>query len=260
MKHHTCISKGTLLEGRLNERGCIITQFKPQQSQSQRFTDAASVTDISQVYHSAYTNVAEWAQGAPEIEWSPLHPLQASLVTQTQDQNHRAVQFCTDFLHEAPSVPSSHHPPDQPGNRELSAHYPGPPVFSPRIFCTTFSCLCQPNADLLCGQLYKDYTLVEKINNSERKISQHFSDFITASILCKYVLAFEILLIACRFISSISPVCLLVIFLLGFSLSLSLFLSLNVIFTFCLSDKKQISHLLPMLGRMRRHRSRVQCL
>lgn len=67
---------------------------------------AVSVIEITQVYHSVHTNVAE--QG-PLCLHSGLHWL-----AQAQVQNHGAVQFCTDFLHAAPSVSFPHRPPDQP--------------------------------------------------------------------------------------------------------------------------------------------------
>lgn len=80
--------------------------------------------------------MAEWAWGTPEIEAISIYSTLGFTGLPKSRSRHRAVQFCTDFLHEASSVLFSHHPLDQPGNRDISAHYPGPPVFSPRIFCT----------------------------------------------------------------------------------------------------------------------------
>lgn len=168
--------------------------------------------------------MAKWAWGTPEIEAISIYSTLGFTGLPKSRSRHRAVQFCTDFLHEASSVLFSHHPLDQPGNRDISAHYPGPLVFSPRIFWlkpSSFSCLCQPNADLLHGQLKNmNYTFGEKRNNSER--NKNFLPFLRFYHRFSSVQVYICLQKQLVVLYTLQALCLVVIFLLGISLSLFL--------------------------------------
>lgn len=87
-------------------------------------------------------------------------------MTQTQSKIHRDCQSCPDVLCVAPSVPLSHHPSDQQGNRQhlkLSTRPFSPESSSGRILCSgkLFLLICWPNkcrghlpANRLCRRGY----------------------------------------------------------------------------------------------------------
>ena len=88
-------------------------------------------------------------------------------MTQTQSKIHRDCQSCPDFLCVAPSIPWSHYPSDQQGNRQhlkLSTRLFSPESSSGRILCSGKRLLlhiCQSNkcrgplpANRLCRRGY----------------------------------------------------------------------------------------------------------